>query len=106
MDDVGAISPKDKAVVQNLIQQEQIGEYGFAKYTRGDPAGIQEVKEALKASAKNIRSFDNSVLRHQAKDLFTELNKAIAAYMKNPSTDNLHTLKSDIDQYKDFLNQF
>jgi len=106
MDDLGAISPKDKAIVQNLLQQEQIGEDGFIKYYKGDPSGVQQVKEALNASAVNIRSLHNSTLRHQAKDLLTGLNKAIADYMRNPSNDNLNVLKSGIDHYKDFLNQF
>jgi len=106
MDDLGAISPKDKVIIQDLVQQEQLGEDGFIKYYKGDPSGVQQVKEALSASATGIRSLHNSTLRHQAKDLLTGLNKAIAAYMKNPSSDNLDVLKSGIDHYKDFLNQF
>ena len=106
MDDLGPISQKDKVIMQNLQQQEQIGEDGFIKYYKGDPDGAQQVKEALSASASNIRSLHNSSLRSQAKDLLAELNKAIAAYMKLPSSDNLDALKSGIDHYKDFLNQF
>ena len=106
MDDLGSISPKDKSIIQDLVQQEQLGEDGFIKYYKGDPAGAQEVKDALRASATNVRSLHNSSLRHQAQDLLAGLNKAIAAYMRNPSDDNLGVLKSGIDHYKDFLNQF
>ncbi len=106
MDDLNAISQRDKVVIQDLLEQERIGEDAFAKYYKGDPSGAQQVKDVLRASAVNIRSLRNSSLRHQAKDLLTELNKVIDEYMKNPSNDNLGALKSGVGQYKNFLSQF
>jgi hypothetical protein len=98
------IHPKDQAIINTLANLEVAGESGFMAYYKGDKqVGSQEVKDALHKSAKSINSFQDPELRREAKKLLDETNKAIAEYMKNPTDDNLDTLKTDIDAYKGFL---
>jgi hypothetical protein len=98
------IHPKDQSIINTLAALEEAGEKGFMAYYHGDhKVGSQEVKEALHKSAQTINGFQDPQLRREAKKLLNVANKAIFAYMKNPTDDNLGTLKTDIDAYKGFL---
>jgi hypothetical protein len=100
------IDPQDQNIIKNLAFLEQTGEEGFSIFGSGDTeTGKAQIKDSLNQSAKNIDSIQNSELRAAAKELFKATNEAIAAYMKNPSDENLSNLKTDVDHYKDFLDE-
>ena len=102
-----SISPKDTVILENLKKQEQIGEEGFAMFYKGDQeTGSQLIKQAFDVSANDVRALKNSYLRQHAQSLLNEMNKAIQAYMKQPTNENLAALKSEAENYKSFLSRY
>jgi len=98
------INPRDQIIFRNLAALEEAGEQGFSTYHAGDiKTGSQEIKKSLHESALTINSLQNRELRTQAKELLKTANQAIREYMKNPTEDNLSILKTDVDSYKEFL---
>lgn|SRR5579871_2643133 len=100
------IHPKDQAIIHTLASLEEAGEKGFSNYYSGDiQTGSQEMQKSMKDSAQHIKMLQDPELKKQAKDLLEMTNRAIREYMKNPSEENLDTLKSDVDAYKGFLDE-
>ena len=101
-----SIHPRDQAIFHTLASLEEAGEKGFSAYYSGDiQTGSQEMQKSVKDSQQHIKMLQDPELKKQAKELLEMANRAIREYMKNPSEDALNTLKSDVDAYKDFLDE-
>ncbi len=98
------IHPRDQIIIRNLAALEESGEKGFSTYYSGDTQnGTEQIKQSLSQSQQSINSIHDPKLKKEAKDLLNANNAAIRAYMKNPTEENLSTLKTDVDNYKNFL---